>query len=193
MVHLVFHVLVRQLRPPRRLAVRSQRGRDLLAQRAVELGRRRGPRWRRARAPVLLELAHLPLVLRREVSPLLVSVRCERMVDGSDPVLEELALAQQTDRPIGREPRGLGLWRWLLARSSDGCSRTRLSLDVLKETAAVAAAFTECHGAKENENSDSHCLGRLSGRKPAHSVSVRKTSRAALNELPIRPDCQGGQ
>ena len=177
-VHLVLHVLVRQLRPPRRLAVRSQRGRDLLAQRAVELGRRRGSRRRRARAPVLLELAHLPLVLRREVATLLVSVRCERMVDGSDPVLEELALAQQIDRPIGREPRRLGLWHWLLPRSSDGCSRTRLSLDVLKETAAVAAASTECHGAKENENSDSHCLRRLSGPARAASVSAKAAAAA---------------
>eukprot|EP00964_Phaeocystis_antarctica_P083810 scaffold52750_cov55-Phaeocystis_antarctica.AAC.4 len=138
------------------------RGRDLLAQRAVELGRRRGPRWRRARAPVVLELAHLPLVLRREVAPLLVSVRRECAVDGGDPVLEELALAQQADRPIGRERRGLGLWRWLLARRGNGCSRARLALDVLKETAAVAAASTEGHGAKENEKSDSHYLGVLS-------------------------------
>jgi hypothetical protein len=100
------------------------------------------------------------------------------MVDGSDPVLEELALAQQIDRPIGREPRGLGLWRWLLAQSSDGCSRTRLSLDVLKETAAVAAASTECHGAKENENSDSHIPRRLSGPARAATVSAKAAAAA---------------
>jgi len=143
---LVLHVLVGQLRPPR-LAVRRERRRDLLAQRAVELGRRRGPLWRRTCAPVLLQLAHLPLVLRREVAPLLVAVRCNGTVDGGDPALEELALAQQADGLIGREPHRLGLGRWLLAWSGEGCSGTRLSLDVLEETAAVAAASTEGHGA----------------------------------------------
>ena len=86
----------------------------------------------RARARVSL----LALVLRRELAPLLVSspVRRERAVDGGDPLQEELALAQQADRPIGHERRGLGLWRWL-----DGCSsRARLAPE--EETAAVAAA-----------------------------------------------------